>query len=80
MRPGGVIAFITSKGTLDKEDLPAVRKYLAQRADLIGAIRLPNTAFKANARTEVTSDILFLQKRDRMADIEPDGWSNADTG
>lgn len=71
IRPGGVIAFITSKGTMDKES-PAVRKYLAQRADLIGAIRLPNTAFKANAGTEVTSDILFLQKRDRIVDIEPD--------
>ena len=61
VRPGGVIAFITSKGTMDKED-PSVRKYLAQRADLIGAIRLPDTAFKANAGTEVTSDILLLQK------------------
>ena len=71
VRPGGVIAFITSKGTMDKED-PSVRKYLAQRADLIGAIRLPDTAFKANAGTEVTSDILFLQKRDRIVDIEPD--------
>ncbi len=71
IRPGGVIAFITSKGTMDKED-PSVRKYLAQRADLIGAIRLPDTAFKANAGTEVTSDILFLQKRDRIVDIEPD--------
>ncbi|NCC86377.1 MAG: hypothetical protein EOM05_00715 [Clostridia bacterium] len=71
VRPGGVVAFITSKGTLDKEN-PAVRKYLAQRADLIGAIRLPNNAFKANAGTEVTSDIIFLQKRDRIIDIEPD--------
>jgi len=61
IRPGGVIAFITSKGTLDKEN-PAVRKYIAQRAYLIGAIRLPNDAFKANAGTEVTTDILFLQK------------------
>ena len=77
VRPGGVIAFITSKGTLDKEN-SAVRKYLAQRADLIGAIRLPNNAFKANARTEVTSDIIFLQKRDRMTDIEPD-WVYLDT-
>lgn len=77
VRPGGVIAFITSKGTLDKEN-SAVRKYLAQRADLIGAIRLPNNAFKANARTEVTSDIIFLQKRDRMTDIEPD-WVHLDT-
>ena len=77
VRPGGVIAFITSKGTLDKEN-SAVRKYLAQRADLIGAIRLPNNAFKANARTEVTSDIIFMQKRDRMTDIEPD-WVHLDT-
>ena len=77
VRPGGVIAFITSKGTMDKED-PSVRKYLAQRADLIGAIRLPDTAFKANAGTEVTSDILFLQKRDRIVDIEPD-WVHLDT-
>ena len=71
MRPGGVIAFITSKGTMDKEN-PKVRKYIAQRAELLGAVRLPNTAFKANAGTEVTSDILFLQKRDRIVDIEPD--------
>ena len=77
VRPGGVIAFITSKGTMDKED-PSVRKYLAQRADLIGAIRLPDTAFKANAGTDVTSDILFLQKRDRIVDIEPD-WVHLDT-
>lgn len=77
VRPGGVIAFITSKGTMDKEN-SAVRKYLAQRADLIGAIRLPNNAFKANAGTEVTSDIIFLQKRDRMTDIEPD-WVHLDT-
>lgn len=77
VRPGGVIAFITSKGTMDKEN-SAVRKYLAQRADLIGAIRLPNNAFKANAGTEVTSDIVFLQKRDRMTDIEPD-WVHLDT-
>ena len=77
IRPGGVIAFITSKGTMDKES-PAVRKYLAQRADLIGAIRLPNTAFKASAGTDVTSDILFLQKRDRIVDIEPD-WAHLDT-
>lgn len=61
VRPGGVIAFITSKGTLDKEN-PSVRKYIAQRADLLGAIRLPNNTFKANAGTEVTSDIIFLQK------------------
>lgn len=77
VRPGGMIAFITSKGTMDKEN-SAVRKYLAQRADLIGAIRLPNNAFKANAGTEVTSDIIFLQKRDRMTDIEPD-WVHLDT-
>ena len=77
VRPGGIVAFITSKGTMDKEN-PSVRKYLAQRADLIGAIRLPNTAFKRNAGTEVTSDILFLQKRDRMTDIEPD-WVHLDT-
>lgn len=76
VRPGGIIAFITSKGTMDKEN-PAVRKYLAQRADFIGAIRLPETAFK-NAGTEVTSDIIFLQKRDRMTDIEPD-WVHLDT-
>ena len=72
VRPGGVIAFVTSKGTMDKEN-PKVRKYIAQRAELLGAVRLPNTAFKANAGTEVTSDILFLQKRDRIVDIEP-GW------
>ena len=77
IRPGGIVAFITSKGTMDKEN-PAVRKYLAQRAELIGAIRLPNTAFKRNAGTEVTSDILFLQKRDHMTDIEPD-WVHLDT-
>ena len=71
VRPGGVIAFVTSKGTMDKEN-PKVRKYIAQRAELLGAVRLPNTAFKANAGTEVTSDILFLQKRDRIVDIEPD--------
>ena len=77
VRPGGIVAFITSKGTMDKEN-SAVRKYLAQRADLIGAIRLPNNAFKRNAGTEVTSDIIFLQKRDRMTDIEPD-WVHLDT-
>ncbi len=77
VRPGGIVAFITSKGTMDKGN-PAVRKYLAQRAELIGAIRLPNTAFKRNAGTEVTSDILFLQKRDHMTDIEPD-WVHLDT-
>lgn len=71
VRPGGVIAFITSKGTLDKEN-QSVRKYIAQRADLLGAIRLPNNTFKANAGTEVTSDIIFLQKRDSITDIEPD--------
>ena len=71
VRPGGIIAFITSKGTLDKEN-PAVRKYIAQRADLLGAIRLPNNTFKSAAGTEVTSDIIFLQKRDRLIDIEPD--------
>ena len=71
VRPGGVVAFVTSSGTLDKES-PAVRKYLAQRADLIGAIRLPDTAFKDNAGTRVVSDIIFLQKRDRILDAEPD--------
>ena len=71
VRPGGVVAFVTSKGTLDKAGSQA-RKYLAQRAELLGAVRLPNTAFKANAGTEVTSDIIFLKKRDRMADIEPE--------
>ena len=71
VRPGGVVAFISSKGTMDKEN-PAVRKYIAQRADLLGEIRLPNDTFKAAAGTEVTSDIIFLQKRDRLIDIEPD--------
>ena len=71
VRPGGVIAFITSKGTLDKEN-PEVRKYIAQRADLLGAIRLPNNTFTKNAGTEVTSDIIFLQKRANMTDIMPD--------
>ena len=71
VRPGGVIAFITSKGTMDKAS-PDVRRYIAQRAELLGAIRLPNNAFKANAGTEVTSDILFLQKREHPIDIEPD--------
>ena len=71
VRPGGVVAFVTSKGTMDKKS-PEVRKYLAQRAELLGAVRLPNTAFKENAGTEVTSDILFLKKRDRVMDIEPD--------
>ena len=81
VRPGGLIAFITSKGTMDKEN-PKVRKYIAQRAELLGAVRLPNTAFKENAGTEVTSDIIFLKKRDRVIDIEPD-WvhlSNNDEG
>ena len=71
VRPGGVIAYITSKGTMDKQN-PAVRRYIAERAELLGAIRLPNTAFKANAGTEVTSDILFLQKRERPLTVEPD--------
>lgn len=71
VRPGGVIAFVTSKYTMDKQN-PDIRKYIAQRADLLGAIRLPNNAFKANAGTEVTADIIFLQKRDRVIDIEPD--------
>lgn len=77
LRPGGVMALITSKGTLDKEN-PAVRKYIAQRADLLGAIRLPNNTFKGNAGTEVVSDILILQKRDRLIDIEPD-WVHLGT-
>lgn len=71
VRPGGVIAFLTSKGTMDKQS-PEVRRYIAQRAELLGAVRLPNNAFKANAGTEVTSDILFLQKREQPIDIEPD--------
>ena len=71
VRPGGIIAFITSKGTMDKAN-PSVRKYIAQRAELIGAVRLPNNTFTKNAGTKVTSDILFLQKRDRIVDIEPD--------
>ena len=77
VRPGGVIAFVTSKGTMDKEN-SAVRKYLAQRADLIGAIRLSDNTFKQNAGTKVTSDILFLQKRDHITDLEPD-WLHLDT-
>ena len=77
LRPGGVMALITSKGTMDKEN-PAVRKYIAQRADLLGAIRLPNNTFKGNAGTEVVSDILILQKRDRLIDIEPD-WVHLGT-
>lgn len=71
VRPGGVVAFVTSRYTMDKQS-PEVRKYIAQRADLLGAIRLPNNAFKANAGTEVVSDIIFLQKRDRPIEIEPD--------
>jgi len=71
VRPGGVVAFVTSRYTMDKQS-PEVRKYIAQRADLLGAIRLPNNAFRANAGTDVVSDILFLQKRDRPIDIEPD--------
>ena len=71
VRPGGIVAFVTSKGTMDKKN-PEVRKYLAQRAELLGVVRLPNTAFKENAGTEVTSDILFVKKRDRVMDIEPD--------
>ena len=77
LRPGGVMALVTSKGTMDKETL-AVRKYIAQRAELLGAIRLPNNTFKGNAGTEVVSDILILQKRDRLIDIEPD-WVHLDT-
>ena len=77
VRAGGVVAFITSKGTMDKAS-PEIRKYIAQRAELLGAVRLPDNTFRANAGTEVTSDILFLQKRDRIADIEPD-WVHLDT-
>ena len=77
VRAGGVVAFITSKGTMDKAS-PEIRKYIAQRAELLGAIRLPDNTFKANAGTEVTSDILILQKRDRVMDIEPD-WVHLDT-
>ena len=77
LRPGGVMALVTSKGTMDKEN-SAVRKYIAQRADLLGAIRLPNNTFKGNAGTEVVSDILILQKRDRLIDLEPD-WVHLDT-
>jgi N12 class adenine-specific DNA methylase/adenine-specific DNA methylase len=79
VRPGGIVAFVTSKGTLDKQN-PAVRKYIAQRADLLGAVRLPNTAFKSNAGTEVTADIIFLQKRDRIIDVEPDWVHLGKTG
>ena len=77
LRPGGVMALITSKGTMDKEN-PTVRKYIAQRADLLGAIRLPNNTFKGNAGTEVVSDILILQKRDRLIDLEPE-WVHLNT-
>lgn len=77
LRPGGVMALVTSKGTMDKEN-PAVRKYIAQRAELLGAIRLPNDTFKGNAGTEVVSDILIMQKRDRIIDIEPD-WVHLNT-
>lgn len=71
VRPGGIVAFITSRYTMDQQS-PDVRKYLAQRAELLGAVRLPNNAFKANAGTDVVSDIIFLQKRDHPIDIEPD--------
>ncbi|MCC8073394.1 MAG: DEAD/DEAH box helicase family protein [Clostridiales bacterium] len=77
LRPGGVMALVTSKGTMDKEN-SSVRKYIAQRAELLGAIRLPNDTFKGNAGTEVVSDILILQKRDRLIDIEPE-WVHLDT-
>lgn len=77
LRPGGVMALVTSRGTMDKEN-PAVRKYIAQRADLLGAVRLPNNTFKGNAGTDVVSDILILQKRDRIIDIEP-SWVHLDT-
>ena len=77
VRAGGVVMFITSKGTMDKAS-PEVRKYIAQRAELLGAIRLPDNTFKANAGTKVTSDILILQKRGRVMDIEPD-WVHLDT-
>ena len=77
VRPGGIVAFITSKGTMDKEN-NTVRKYLSQRAELVGAIRLPDNTFKSNAGTEVTADIIFLKKRDKITDIEED-WVNIDT-
>ena len=77
LRPGGVMALVTSRGTMDKEN-PAVRKYIAQRADLLGAVRLPNNTFRGNAGTDVVSDILILQKRDRIIDIEP-SWVHLDT-
>ena len=78
VRPGGVVAFVTSRYTMDKKN-SSVRRFLAQRADLLGAVRLPNTAFKSNAGTEVTADILFLQKRDRILDIEPEWVSLGQT-
>lgn len=78
VRPGGVVAFVTSRYTMDKKN-SSVRRFLAQRADLLGAVRLPNTAFKSNAGTEVTTDILFLQKRDRILDIEPEWVSVGQT-
>ena len=71
VRPGGIVAFVTSRYTMDSKN-PDARKYLAQRAELLGAIRLPNNAFRANAGTDVVSDIIFLQKRDHPSDIEPD--------
>ena len=77
LRPGGIMALVTSKGTMEKTN-SSVRKYIAQRAELLGAIRLPNNTFKGNAGTEVVSDILFLQKRDRLVDIERD-WVHLDT-
>ena len=77
VRPGGIIAFVTSKGTMDKKD-QAVRKYISERAELIGAIRLPNTAFKENANTDVTADILFLKKRERRSVEIPTWLSVAD--
>ena len=78
VRPGGVVAVVTSSYTMDKQHCVSARKYIAQRAELLGAIRLPNNAFKAAAGTEVVSDILFLQKRDRMVDIEPEWVHLAD--
>lgn len=77
IRPGGIIAFVTSKGTMDKEN-PSVRRYIAQRAELVGAIRLPDTTFKDNAGTRVTSDIIFLKKRDKITDAIEDDWINLD--
>ena len=79
VRPGGVVAFVTSRYTMDAKD-STVRRYLAQRAELLGAIRLPNNAFKANAGTEVVSDIIFLQKRDRPLDIVPEWTQTGQTG